>query len=167
MGFVHTVVQFVIAFTKFAHSAGTWTATVASNVWYHRRTAADAAGVTYIPIEVPQHESATKGFQLESVDIHYRVVTAALDSLAATLYKATFGADGSLLTVASVTTTYDSGHDSAAERIDVDEHKLTLTVSSPAFLDTNEQYFVEVSWDAAASSVLDFFFATANGTMRL
>jgi hypothetical protein len=168
MGFLHDQFSTFVAVSKFLHSAGTWTASVASNIWYSRRTAADAAGVTYIPLgDVPQRDGSTKGVQLESVDVHFRVVTAALDSLAAVLYKATLGADGSLLTVAAVTTSYDAGHDTAAERIDVDEHRMTLTPSVPAFLDDNEYLFVEVSWDAAATSVLDFFGAMANWTWRL
>lgn len=174
MGYLHDVVSTFISIANFLHSAGTWTVTVASNVWFTRRTAADAAGVTYIPLAgAPQRAPnagatvSNKGAQLESVEIHFRVVTAALDSLAATLYKATLGADGSLLTVAAVTTTYDTGHDSAAERIDVDEHLMTLTVTTPEYLTDNEYYFVEVSWDAAATSVLDFFGAVANWRWRL
>lgn len=168
MGYVHDLVSIFIAFSRFAHSAGTWTTTVASNVWFARRTAADAAGVTYIPLGgVPQRDGGLKGSMLLSVDIHFRVVTAALDTNAATLYKATLAADGSLLTVAAVTTSYDTGHDTAAERIDVDEHKMTLTVTTPEYLEEDEMYFVEVSWDAAATSVLDFFGAVANWRWRL
>lgn len=168
MGYLHDLISTFISVGKFLHSAGTWTITTASQVWFARRTAADAAGVTYIPLgDVPQRDGTTKGAQLQSVDIHFRVVTAALDSLSAVLYKATLAADGSLLTTAVVATSYDTGHDSAAERIDVDEHKMTLTVTNPTFLDDGEYLFVEVSWDAAATSVLDYFGAVANWTWRL
>lgn len=168
MGYLHDFVSTFIPFTSFAHSAGTWTNTVASNVWYARRSAADAAATTYIPLGfTPQRDGSVKGSKLQSVEVHYRVVTAALDALEAHLYKATLGADGSLLTVAEVTTTYDTGHDTAAERIDVDEHLLTLTPSSPTYLDDNEYLFVEVVADAAATSLLDYFGAIANWTWRL
>lgn len=168
MGYLHDTIKTFISFAKFVHSAGTWTVTTASNVWFARRTATDAAGVTFIPLDgVPQRDGATKGSMLASVDVHFRVVTAALDSLSATLYKATLADDGSLLTVASVATSYDTGHDTAAERIDVDEHKLTLTVTTPTYLEDNEYLFVEVSWDAATTSVLDFFGALAHWTWRL
>ncbi len=50
MGYVHDNFSVVIPFTKFAHSAGTWTADRRFNVWYNRRTAADAAAVTMIPL---------------------------------------------------------------------------------------------------------------------
>ena len=167
MGYVHDNFSVVIPFTKYAHSAGTWTATVASNVWYTRRTAADAAAVSYIPLcDVPQRDGALKGAKLNSVDVHFRIVTAALDAMEAHLYKASMGADGSLLTVAEVTTTYDTGHDAAAERIDVDEHKMTLTVTTPTYLDDGEMLFVEVVWDGSATGVIDEFFSVANWTLR-
>ena len=167
MGYVHDNFSQVIPFTKYAHSAGTWTATVASNVWYNRRTAADAAATTYIPLgDVPQRDGAKKGAKLNSVDVHFRIVTAAIDAMEAHLYKATMGADGALLTVAEVTTTYDTGHDAAAERIDADEHKMTLTVTTPAYIEDNEMLFVEVVWDGSATGVIDEFYSVANYTLR-
>ncbi len=169
-GYVHDAAIYVwIPFTEFAHSAGTWTATVASNVWYARRTAADAAATTYIPLgHLLAHSGATKGAYVKAIQIHFRVVTAALDALEAHLYKATLAADGTLFTVAEVTTTYDTGHDTAAERIDVDEHLMTLTPSTPFWIDGDgSYYFVEVVADAAATSLLDYFGANVSLTVRL
>lgn len=169
-GYVHDATIYVwVPFTQFAHSAGTWTATVASNVWYTRRTAADASATTYIPLgNLLASANDLKGAYLKSVAVHFRVVTAALDALEAHLYKATLGADGSLLTVAEVTTTYDAGHDTAAERIDVDEHLMTLTLSTPEWIDGDaEMFFVEVVADAAATSLLDYFGANVSLTVRL
>jgi len=168
MGYLHDLVSTFIPFTSFAHSAGTWTQTVASNVWFTRRTAADAAATTYVPLAfAPQRDGALKGSKLESVEFHFRVGTGALDAMEAHLYKATLGADGSLLTVAEVTTTYDTGHDSAAERIDVDEHTMTLTPSTATYLDDNEYLFLEVVYDGSATGVIDEFGAVANWTWRL
>ena len=167
-GYVHdTHMSQFLPFSLFSHSAGTWTATVASNVWYARRTAADAAATTRIPILLPSNSAGNKGAYLTSVDLFYRVVTAALDALQADMYKTTLGANGALQTVAAVTTTYDTGHDSAAERITVDEHKLTLTLSTPVWVDDDEEIFVEVVADNAATSLLDYFGARANFTLRL
>ena len=168
MGYVHDNVSTIIPFTRYAHSAGTWTPSVASNVWYNRRTAADAAAVSCIPLaDVPQRDGSTKGSKLNSIDVHFRVVTGALDAMEAHLYKATLAADGTLFSVAELTTTYDTGHDAAAERIDVDEHKMTLTVTAPAYLDDGEMLFVEVVWDGSATGVIDEFFSVANWTVRL
>lgn len=167
-GYVHdTHMSQFLPFSLFSHSAGTWTATVASNVWYARRSAADAASTTRIPILLPSNSGGNKGAYLTSVDLFYRVVTAALDALQADMYKMTIGADGALQTVAAVTTTYDTGHDTAGERIDVDEHRLTLTLTTPIWVDSDEEVFVEVVADNAATSLLDFFGARANFTLRL
>lgn len=169
-GYVHDTSIYVwIPFTKFMHSAGTWTATVASNVWYHRRTAADAAATTYIPLgDLYASASDLKGAYIKAVQIHFRIVTAAIDAMEAHLYKATLAADGTLFTVAEVTTTYDTGHDSAAERIDVDEHLMTLTPSTPFWIDGDgSYYFVEIVWDGSATGVIDLFGANVSLTVRL
>lgn len=169
-GYVHDAAIYVwIPFTEFAHSAGTWTATVASNVWYNRRTAADAAATTYIPLgNLLAHTGAVKGAYVKAIQIHFRVVTAALDAMEAHLYKATLAADGTLFTVAEVTTTYDTGHDTAAERIDVDEHLMTLTPSTPFWIDGDgSYYFIEIVYDAAATSLIDEFGANVSLTVRL
>jgi len=169
-GYVHDAAIYVwIPFTQFAHSAGTWTASVASNVWYTRRTAADAAAVTYIPLgNLLANTGGLKGAYVKAIDFHFRISSAAIDAMEAHLYKATLGADGSLLTVAEVTTTYDSGHDSAAERIDTDEHKMTLTPSTPFWIDGDaEYYFMEVVWDGSAAGVIDEFGANVSLTVRL
>lgn len=169
-GYVHDAAVYVwIPFTEFAHSAGTWTATVASNVWYNRRTAADAAATTYIPLgNLLANAGATKGAYVKAVQVHFRIVTGAIDAMEAHLYKATLAADGTLFTVAEVTTTYDTGHDAAAERIDVDEHLMTLTPSTPFWIDGDgSTYFVEIVWDGSATGVIDEFGANVSLTVRL
>ena len=168
MGYVSDNFSTIVPFSKFVHSAGTWTPSVASNVWYTRRAAADANATTHIPLgDVPQRDGATKGARLNSVEFHFRISSAAIDAMEAHLYKATLAADGSLLTVAEVTTTYDTGHDTAAERIDADEHLMTLTPSSATYLDDGETLFLEVVYDGSASGVIDEFLAKANWTWRL
>ncbi len=140
---------------------------MASNVWSVNRTAADAAGVTYIPIPVPAKATLVGAYLLD-VCIMFTVGTGALDSNAAALYKDTLAADGTINSAASVSTTYDTGHDAAAERIDVDEHRMTLTLDTPAWIDGDgESYHVEMSWDAAATSVLKEFGAIAHFRLRV
>jgi hypothetical protein len=168
MGYVQDSVSYVVPFPYFAHSAGTWTPTVQSNVWFTRRSASDAAATTFVPFGVlPQRDGALKGAKINSVDFHFRIVTGAVDAMEAHIYKAVMGADGALLTVSEVTTSYDTGHDSAAERIDLDEHKMTLTITTPAYLEENEVMFLEVVYDAAGTSLIDEFYAVINATLRL
>lgn len=168
MGYVHDNFQIIIPFSEYVHSAGTWTPTVTSNIWYNRRTAGDASATTMIAISnIMQRNGALKGTKVNSIDFHFRIVTAALDAMEAHLYKGTLAADGTIWTTAEVTSSYDSGHDTAAERIDVDEHKMTITPTTPFYLEDNEFLYLEVVYDAAASSAIDEFFTVVNATVRL
>jgi hypothetical protein len=169
MGYVHdTSISRFIHAIECLFSAGTWTHTVASNLWTMNRTAADAAFTVHIPVQAPLQSSvALKGAYLKSVDIWFTVGTAALDAAAATLYKETLAADGAACTTAAVTTSYDTGHDAAAERVDVDEHKMTLTVTTPFWVDDDETCYVELVCDAAANSVFSMIGARANFTLRI
>jgi hypothetical protein len=67
---------------------------------------------------------------------------------------------------ASVDFTYDTGHDAANERLTLDEHKMVLTLDDPAWIDNDEEYWVEVAFDKAATTTLDFLGAVANFTLR-
>ncbi len=168
MGYVHdTQMSHLIHPGEMLFTAGTWTDTVASNVWYKRRTAADAAATVQIPILILQNAAAYKGCKLVSIDVFFVISAAGLDALAATLYKATLPADGSAMSAASVATSYDTGHDTAGERIDQDEHKMTLTLTTPAWIDEGDYYFVEVVIDGSAAGVIDIMAARANFTLRV
>jgi hypothetical protein len=169
MGYVHDTAMSVFIPPETAqYVTGTWTDTVATNVWSMNKTATDETATVKIPVPIPQNSVALKGSKLVSVDIWFSVATAALDALAAVLYKATLPADGAAFAApAAQTTTYDTGHDTAAERIDVDEHKMTLTITTPFFLDDDDEVYVEVSVDAAATSVFAYYGARANFTLRI
>jgi hypothetical protein len=169
MGYLHdtSMAQWVSP-ADCQYSAGTWTDAVASNIWSRNRSAADAAFTIRIPVTVLQNAVALKGSKIASVDIYYEVATAAMDSVAVAAYKAVAPANGAAWpAVTTPTVTYDSGHDSAAERITVDEHKLTLSFSSPAWLDDDDVLSVELACDAAATSVFKFYGARVNYTLRV
>jgi hypothetical protein len=171
MGYVHdTAMSLWIDPAKAMHSAGTWTQkeTATADVWCVERTAANATWNTHLPIPLPQNSAANKGSKLVSIDIWYVVLTEALDSLAATVYKVTKGADGAALAAGSaVTFTYDTGHDAAAERVDVDEHVMTLTITTPEWLDHEDIWFVELAGDGGANGVFELLGARANYIMRV
>lgn len=168
MGYVHdTEVAFVIPIGAMSFVTGTWAAAVDGNVWTKDRTAADASTTICIPIQVPSNDNAERGFKLESVEIHYEVETVAHDALAATMYKAAMPVDGSAIVPAEVTKTYDTGHDTAAERVDVDHHQMTLTVTTPFWIDGDDMVWIEIVVDGAATSVHKQGHAIAKGTLRL
>lgn len=174
MGYVHDTgfSQFVPP-NLMGYSAGTWTFAVASNVWSYDRTAGDASFTIYIPIVAPSNSVAQKGAYLQSVEFMYAISAAAADDVTALpkLYKDTLKAtaasgSGTLNTSAEATTTLDTGHDTAAELKAADEHRVKLTLSTPAWIDNDEAYHVEMTVDAAAATVFKFFGAIVNYTLR-
>jgi hypothetical protein len=171
MGYVHDtkMAQFIPP-TAFGFSAGTWTWTVASNVWSNNRTAADASFTIYMPIPIPSNAVAFKGSKLLSVEFMYSISVAAADDFAvatALLYLDTLAATGTLNTAAAVTTTKDTGHDTDAECLAVDEHRLVLTVTTPLWIDNDQGYHAEFVVDAAATTVFKIFGGIANYTLRV
>jgi hypothetical protein len=172
MGYVHdTAMVKWIQPNEFMHSAGTWTQkeTATADVWCVERTAADATWNTLIPIKVPQNGAAGKGSKLVSIDVGFVITAAgALDALTATIYKVAKQADGAALAAGtSVAFSYDTGHDTAPERIDADEHWMTLTLTTPVWLDDDEIWFVEIAGDGSAAGVIEFLGARINYTLRV
>jgi hypothetical protein len=169
MGYVHdTHMSQWIPPNMLIASSGTWALTVASNVWTKNRTAADAAFTIYVPIPILSNSVAFKGSKLVSVELMWSVITAAMDAVAEPLvYLNTLNVNGTLNTAAAVATTIDTGHDSAAERLTVDEHRAVVTITTPLWCDNDQAYHVEMVCDAAATSVFKWFGAIANYTLRI
>jgi hypothetical protein len=129
--------------------------------------ATDEVASLWIPVMLPSNSVDQKGAYLRSVQVDFEIKTAALDAMSATVVKMTRGADGADVTVSSLAFTYDTGHDAAAERIDIDEHKMTLTLDTPEWLDDDEYIYVKVAFDKAATSIVQFLGAFAYFTLRL
>lgn len=170
MGYVQdTHMSKFIPAVNFQFSAGTWTPTVASNVASMVRSAADAAFDVIIPLNVESNASALKGVKIKSIDVFYAIGTAAADDFATVeLNKMTLGPDDTAITGAAVTGTLDAGHDSAAERKAVDtDHVLTFTITTPAWSDDGDAYFMHLNIDAAANTVVTFYGARVNYDLRV
>jgi hypothetical protein len=149
----------------YTDAAGSVAGTIIKN-----RAAADSNGVITIPICPLQNGAAQKGSYLKSVDVWYEVTGAALDAnaVAAVINAFTLPANGAAFPAASAQAfSYDAGHDTAAERDDLDEHKMTLTLTAPFWLDDDALVLVELTVDSGASSVFKFHGARANYTLRL
>ena len=150
-----------------AYTAGTWTPTVASNVLSDVRTAADASFSIYIPILLPSNESVKKGAYLKSIDIFYKIATAAADDFTVrSLSKMTLPAHGTAVTGAAVTVSLDTGNDTDAECKAVGDHTMTITVTTPVWVDDGECFFVTLTVDAAATTAFNWFGAVAHFTLR-
>ncbi len=171
MGYVHDTSM--CAFTTPAEctgTVGTWAMAQASHAWTLNKTAADNTSLVKIPLKLPANSKALKGALLKSVDIFFSNATADQDACSAELYISTLpaaGTGGSLTPGSAVTCTYDSDHDTAAKRITQATHRMTLNVTTPVWIDEDNEAYVEVTFDAAATSVIKLMGAKANYTLRL
>lgn len=144
----------------FTNVAGQTTGTVVKH-----RAAANQTSVMTIPILLPSNSSAGKGCMLNSIEVDYEVLVAEPTSLTFTLNKVTRGANGSDASVAAVTKTNSL---SAAAGKTVDEHKQVITITTPAYIDNDEYYLLELSIVAGAGgNTFDVIGAVANWTVRL
>jgi hypothetical protein len=62
---------------------------------------------------------------------------------------------------------YDTGHDTAGERLTLDQHTMTLTLTTPLWVQDDQVVQVQIIINAAATSDITLFGARANYTYRL
>lgn len=171
-GYVHdTSMSLFIPPTDILKTAGAWTDTEGpvADTYMQRRTAADATFILVIPICPPQNSVAQKGSYLKSLDIWWEVTTAAMDALTFSgLFRAVLPANGAAFAApTSEAVTADTAHDSAAERLTLDQHKATLTLTTPLWLDDDDYVYNVITCDAALTSIFDLYGARTNFTLRL
>jgi len=153
---------------------GTWTdaAGAVTGTVTKAKAAADETGVIYIPVSaaVPSNSAALKGSYITSIDIYWATTTAALDAAGAvaTIDRFVLPANNAAFpALVAHTFTYDTGNDTAGETDDLDEHSMTLTITTPFWLDNDDVVQVRLTMDAAATSVIKFHGARVNYTLRL
>ena len=155
--------------TLFHCVTGTWTEVagqVTDTICKHV-AATDEVATVNIPVIIPSNAIGLQGAKLASIEIDYEILVAACDAVTAVVNKVTRGADGAVAVVASQSFSYDAGHDSAAERYDVDQHRMTLTLDTPIWIDNDEYVLVELTFDKAATTTIDLLAAVANFTLRM
>jgi hypothetical protein len=169
MGYVHdTHMSQFIPPKAIAKSAGTWTPTIASSLISDIRGATDATFELFIPIELPSNASDLKGCLLKSIDVWYRISTAAADDVATVeLEKITLKANGTIPAGEAVSVTLDVDNDTAAERKASAYHKMTVTLDTPVWIDNDEAFVLYILVDAAATTVFTLYGARANYTLRM
>ena len=168
MGYVHdTHVSQYIPPTAFHCVTGTYTnaaGVIAGTIAKHRAAAA-STGVVTIPIMIPGNSVALKGAKLVSIEVDYENKVGEADSFTWTLNKVTRGADTAVAVVAAVTKTNTIAD---ADAKTVDQHKQVITVTTPAWIDNDEYYLLELSLVAGAGgNTAKFLGAVANYTLRL
>jgi len=169
MGYVHntTMRQFLPPTTFFGTTA-TWTVAagaVAGTLAYHA-DATDESADCVIPVAIPSNGNSQVGSRLTAIEIDYEVLIAACDAVSAVINKVTRGDDGEIAVVAAQDFTYDTGHDTAAERLTLDQHKMQLTLDTPIWLDEDEYCYVVLTFDKAATTTIDVLAAVAEFTFR-
>lgn len=174
-GFVHDDghVQWISPLQVFGDTAA-WTfgAGQVSNSLVYKCDATDEVANLFIPILIPSNSgvdtfgNAVKGAYFKYIEVDFEILIAALDVLTPVIYKMKRGADGADVVVSTPAFSYDAGHDTAAERIDVDEHKMRLTLDSPAFIEDDEYYWLKLPFDKAATSTVEFLGAFVGYTYK-
>jgi hypothetical protein len=144
---------------------GTWAdaaGQVAGTICKHKTANAETSSVT-IPILIPSNSIGLNGAKLASVEFDYEILVADLTSIIATIKKITRGVYTTVAVATAVTFTQAS---TAANARVTDQHKLVLTLDTPAWIDNDEYYLVALSCVAPATTQLDLLGAVANFTFR-
>src|SRR5512143_2281369 len=142
------------------HIAGQVAGTIAMH-----RAANNETSVVTIPILLPSNAVAGKGAYLKSIEVDYEVLVAEPTSITWTLNKVTRAADTADAVVAAVTKTDTLA---AADAKTVNEHKQTITLSTPVWIDNDEYFLLQASIVAGAGGTTeDFLAAVANWTLRV
>ncbi len=174
MGYVHdpNMSQYIPP-TVMMPITGTWTEVagqVAGTICKHKDAAAETS-VVYVPIPIPSNSGVDasgvpqKGSLIESIEFDYAVLIAACTSVTAALTKIKRGADTAVAVVSTITATQDLA--AAVAAATVDQHKLTLTVTTPFYIENDEELVATLTFVAAATTTLDVLGAVANYTARL
>jgi len=169
MGYVNlTDISQFIPPSEVLKTAGTWTATIASNIISDVRTAADAEFTMLVPLTLSGSSVGLQGAKIKSIDVWYKIATAAADDFATVVVnKVALNADTIAVAGTAPAVTIDAAHDTAAERKAVATHKMTVTLDTPVFVDKNTAYWLSMVVDAAAGTVFTLYGAQVNYTLRL
>ena len=152
--------------TDFHCVTGTWTSTagnVAGTISKHKSANAETATVS-IPIQIPSNSVALQGAKLVSIEVDYELTGDTATSVTATLQKVTRGADTAVAVVTQPAITQDLV--AAVGAATLDQHKLTVTLTTPAWIDNDEYYILQLAFVAKAATVIDLLAAVANYVFR-
>lgn len=126
-----------------------------------RRTAAANAFKAAWQVPLVGRTTANKGEKPTVIRIKATISTADFGvDVAWALYTSVMPATGAALAAAtSVTFTYDASHDTAAKRKAQGEHTITLTITSPVYLNADEHLWLVCTADATgtATAFLDIW----------
>ena len=166
-GYVHdTAMSQYIPPTAFHIVTGTWTQTagqVAGTICMHKAAAAESP-VINVPITIPSNSVGLKGAYLKSVEIDYEVQVADLTSIGFAIQKVVRGIDTAVAVVSAPAVTQDIV---AASAKIVEQHKVVVTLTTPAWIANTEYYLLKVTPVAPGTTTMDLLGAVANFTERI
>lgn len=146
---------------------GTWTdiaGQVAGTIVRHKAATAETATIN-VPIMVPSNSVALKGSRLKYVEIDYEILVAACTSWTMSLVKVVRGADTAVAVVSAPAGTQLLT--AATTAATVDQHRDRFTLTTPAWIDDDEYYFLKIVAVAAATTQIDLLSAVAYFDERL
>lgn len=156
--------------TLIHYVTGVWSdaAGQVANTTVKKKTAADNTGVVTIPCLVPMNDGPDKGAYITSIDVYWECITAANDAVTALIHKVTLPANlAPIGAPEALAFSYDTGNDTAPERLTLDQHTMTLTLTTPVWVEDDVLIQVQLTMDAALTSVDDVIGARVNYTLRL
>ena len=168
MGYVHDTACSKFIPPDLMHLVtGTWTSAagaVAGTAARHKAAGAETAVVT-VPIVIPSNSVALKGAKLTSIELDYELLLAAATSVTPVLNRVTRGVEGAVAVVAAVTQTMNLVANTTAAT--QDQHKMIVTVTTPAWIDNDEYYLLQVSFVCGGVVTIDLLGAVVNYTYRV
>jgi len=145
------------------YSAGTWTVTESSNVYFVTRTAATQKDYYTIPIIMPFRTTADKGAKLKSVTMVLTLggsISTSNDDIEINIIQVTTPADastpvGSVL-AGDAGADYGTSYDAKAKRLTAATHTFTVTIPTGEqdFIDDGEQLYARLMVEDAGSADL-------------
>ena len=148
-------------------TVGVWAMTAAAHLWTLNKTAGADTSVLKIPLKLPSNSVALKGAYLKSIDIFWINATADLTDISVEVYLSTLPAQAGTLATVLQASTYDALHLNAAARKTQAQHKMTITLTTPIWIDDDNEAYVELTVAAAATSAVKLDGARANYTLRV
>lgn len=168
MGYVHdTSMSQYIPPTDMHCVTGTWTEVagqVAGTICKNKAAAAETTTIN-IPINIPSNSVAQKGALLVSVEVDYEILTAAATSVTLSIAKIVRGVDTAVAVVSAPAGTQTLTPATSAAT--VDQHRDKFTLTTPAWIDNDEYYFLKMVAVCPATTVLQILGAVANYTLRV
>jgi hypothetical protein len=147
----------------FADAAGAVAGTIVL-----KRSAAASTGVITVPLKVPMNDGPEKGAYLVSIDCFWENLVAVTTSTDLVINKFALPADTAAFPAATALAfTYDTGHDTAPERLTFEQHTCKLTLTTPIWVEDDFIINIQATFVCGAAVIIDWIGVRANYTLRL